>query len=398
MSTFLKSLAIAATLLAASPAAALDLSAEIATNGIQGTITTLESLSREKTPEELFTLGGLHFLGALETALQARWRVGVSESLAILPVMRLTVPPNPTPAPLDPAFVTSLFTDLSARMDAARTPLQAIPAGADFGVEIDFADLWFDIDANGTRGEGEDAATVLGPILMGWQWDSRDPATPLPVVRFDAADAAWLAAYTHLLQGISNTILAYDPTDAIARVLAANAAMQPMAQQSEYFDIGTFVDTSAMLIGALEQEPDAARLATAHAHFLHMIAENRRFWTLVVKETDNAREWVPNDNQQSALGIALPPGTGSTWMAVLSDGEALLNGKALIPYWRVADGRGINLRRLFLEPGPIDLIGWFQGFAAVPYLEEGRTITGQNWMAFEQMMAGDTVLMTLFLN
>jgi hypothetical protein len=129
-----------------------------------------------------------------------------------------------------------------------------------------------------------------------------------------------------------------------------------------------------------------------------MIAENRRFWGLVVQETDNDREWVPNDAQTSALGLTLPPGTGQMWMAVLADGEALLNGKALVPYWRAAEGRGINLQRLFTEPAPVDLIGWVQGYAAVPYLEQGRTVSADSWQAFEQMLGGDALLFTLFLN
>lgn len=398
MTRFLPATLLAATLCGTAAAHAIEISDEIATRGIQGTITLLEQLSRQHTPDEQFALGGLHFLGAIEGALQARWQVGVSESLAFLPILRLTVPPNPTPAPLNPAFVTTLFTTVATNMDSARTPLLAIPPAADFALEINLADIWFDIDADGTRGAGEDAGAVLGPMLLGWQWDSRDPTTPLPVVRFDTADAAWLIAYTHLLHGISDTIIAYDPTAAITRVFDANAAMGPATAPNQHFDADTFVDAAATIIGALDQQPDTARLASAHAHFLQMIGANRRFWALVLSETDNAQEWLPNDAQQSALGITLPPGTGALWMGVLADGESLLNGKALIPYWRTTDARGINLKRIFLEPAPVDLVGWVQGYAAIPYLEPGRSISSQNWRSFEGMMAGDALLMTVFLN
>jgi hypothetical protein len=398
MFRYLKSAVLTAALLAATPGFAFDISDEIGKQGIQPTLTMIESLSRIHTPEEKFAQGGLEFLRAVEIGLQTRWRLGVNDSLGILPILRLPVPENPNPAPTDPAFVATFFTEVAARMEAARLPLEEIAATDDFALVIDLADLWFDVNADSARNPGEDASAILGPMLMGWQWDARDPATPLPVVRFDTADAAWLMAYTHLLQGISETVLAYDPTAAITRVFEANAAMGAVSDTADYFDLGRFADSTAIVIGALEQEPDKPRLAAAHAHFLQMIAENRRFWGAVLLETDNDREWLPNDAQQSALGLTLPPGTGQLWMGVLSDGEALLNGKALIPYWRAAEGRGINLRRMFLEPAPIDLMGWVQGYAALPYLEEGRAVSADNWRRFETLMFSDTLLMAVFLN
>jgi hypothetical protein len=320
--------------------------------------------------------------------------------MMMLPVMRLPIPENPTPRAVDPGMVSAVFTDISARMDAARLPLSQIPAGSDFAVEVAFSDIWFDIDANGSRDAGEDAAAILGPMFFGWEWDSRDPQLPLPIIRFDAADAAWLAAYTHLMQGTSDLVLAYDPTAAITRLIDTRAALgiAPGQTLSDYYEIDIFADVLSVITGALDQPPDAARLTAAHGHYLAMVTENRRFWTLVNAETDNAQEWVPNDRQQSAMGIPLPPGTGDRWLAVLSDAEAMLQGTALIPYWRADATHGINLGRMFTDPAPIDLIGWFQGYAAVPYLEQGRIVSAQNWTAFEQMMEGQSLLFTLYLN
>jgi hypothetical protein len=393
-----------ATILLAAPATAQSVSEAIREDGITATLAEMEAfqqgLSSLPRPEDQFTIASLHFLAAIEAALQARWRAGVADNLIFLPIMRLPIPENPNPEPFDPALVTTLFADISARMEESRGWLSAIPADADFAVEVDFADVWFDINANGTRDNGEDMAATLGPMLMGWQWDARDPATPLPTVRFDAADAAWLAAYTHLLSGISDTVVAYDPTTAMARMQDARVALgiAPGVVDFDYYGLEEASDYISVIMGALDQQPDAARLQSAHAHFLQMIAENRRFWGMVVQETDNAQEWIPNDTQTSALGLTLPPGTGAMWMAVLSDGEALLNGKALIPYWRAAEGHGVNLKRMFSEPAPIDLIGWVQGYAAVRYLEQGRTVSADSWRAFEQMLGGDALLFTLFLN
>jgi hypothetical protein len=219
-------------------------------------------------------------------------------------------------------------------MEAARAALTGL-ADRPFALEIRLADLWFDINTNGTRDEGEDIAAVAGLTLGG----GRMIGTPVadPVIRFDSADAAWLSAYTHFLSGFVSTALAYDPEPAIQRVMDSSAALYalwgdtppPNAMDMMF---GRQVDRIAMVLFALSKTPDKALALDAHRHFLAMITENRRFWALVEAETDNDREWVPNDRQVSGLGFNMPPGTGARWQAVLADAEALLTGEALIPH------------------------------------------------------------------
>ncbi len=398
----------AALLLIAAPAAAQTLTADIGQNGISATLAALEAAA-DPTPETLFALGGLRFLAAIESTFQLQWQTGMDQATGGmgdqlgLPFLRLPLPPNPAPDPFRGAMVTELFANVITGMEAARADLARLPPEADFGVEIAFADLWFDVNANQTRDEGEDAAAILGPQLMGWQWADRDPAQPLPTIRFDSADAAWLGAYTHLLSGISSAILAYDPATAIDRVLAARISLgiRPPSQSQEFnFDasFGSFMDAFAMVEGALNQPPNVERARSAKLHFLSMVTENRRFWQSVALEKDNSSEWIPNDSQTSALGFTLPPGTGDTWLAVLSDGEALLTGRVLIPYWRGVDGQGINLGKLFDDPRPVSVTGWLQGWAAVPYLEPGPAVDNTNLRMFEEMMLGNAGLMMVFLN
>ena len=158
------------------------------------------------------------------------------------------------------------------------------------------------------------------------------------------------------------------------------------------------VDLIAIVIATLQQTPDAARMTSAQAHFLAMIADNRRFWAAVALETDNAAEWLPNDKQQSALGVTLPPGTGAVWLAVLNDAEGLLKGTKLAPYWRQEGAAGVNIAKIFTDPRPADLAGWIQGWAAMPYLEKGPLVSAQNWSAFEQMMGGEAMMLSFYLN
>ena len=267
-------------------------------------------------------------------------------------------------------------------------------------MEIRLADLWFDVNADGTRTPDEDLMQLLGPSLMGWRWFDRDPATAAPVIRFDRADAAWLSAYTHLLEGVANIVLAYDPTDALTRAAATRDGMAALSppEVSEYDMFAPGLDALWVILTALDQQPDAARLTAARDHFLSMIAENRSFWTAVETETDDAAEWLPNARQTSALGLTLPPETGTTWRAVLADGEALLQGEKLIPYWRLGEGAGVNLGRMFTEPAPIDIKDWIQGAGALPYLEQGETVSAESWRSFEAMMGGDAMLMSVWLN
>jgi len=394
---------VLATLLALAPSpGAAQISDEIGRTGLGPTEARLAALATPSDADR-FALGGVRFLRAVERSLQLRWQVGLTDQMQMLPFLRLPLAENPAPQPFDPDMIATLFRDVSAGMDGAREPLSAISDTSDFGLEIALADLWFDVNANGARDAGEDMLEIAGPMILGWRWLDRDPATPAPVIRFDVADAAWLSAYTHLLGGIGDVVLAYDPTAAIAKTLEAKIAMQTLrSTPPDIFamdqSFGEFVDMAAIVLDTLNQTPDAARATSAHAHFLAMVADNRRFWAQVATETDNDAEWLPNDAQQSALGIVVPPGTGPAWLAVLDDAEALLTGARLAPYWRLDAKAGINVGAMFTDARPIDVAGWVQGVDALPYMQRGQVVDAASWTAFESLMAGEAMLFTLFLN
>ncbi|WP_343116630.1 hypothetical protein [Ostreiculturibacter nitratireducens] len=389
-------------LIAAQPAfAQSEISAQISAEGLEAVRTRLAEMA-EPSDAERFALGGVTFLRAIEVSLQERWRVGLNTRYTEIPVLRLPVPDNPAPDPFEPAFVRDLFADVAEDMAAARDALAEVPEESDFGLEIALSDLWFDIDMDGVRGEREGLMEVAGLALMGARALGRVELQDV-VVRFDVADVPWLVAYTHFISGVSEAVLAYDPTDAVADVIAVKdglAALDTELPPSNAMDMefGFFVDRLAMVWHALRSEPDQDHAAAAHAHFLEMIDENRRFWRLVAAETDDDREWLPNDMQKAALGFEVPEGTGAVWQGVLDDAEGLLNGEKLIPYWRLDRGAGLNLKRMFLEPRPVDLVDWIQGAGALPYAEKGVRVTGDNWFRFEQMFRGDALLFVVFLN
>jgi hypothetical protein len=398
----MRALALSLSLaLTALPAMAQTISDEIGATGLVATEARLAALPAP-TDADRFALAGVRFLGAVEAALHQRWTMGLLPNLSGMPFFSLPIPDNPNPPPFRPESFAELFRNTADRMPGVSEPLAAISDTSDFTLEIDLADLWFDIDASGSRTKGEDALDVIGPMLLGWQWTERDPATPVPVVRFDVADAAWLSAYSHFVAGFGNMLLAYDPTAAITDIGSARAQIDALRGEPRGdLMLGMYsewIDIAAIVLRALDQTPDAVRARTAQAEYLAMIDDNRTFWRRAAAETDNDREWIPNATQTAALGFTLPPDTSVVWQAVLGDAEAVLRGTRLVPYLWLGDNAGVNVARLFTDPRPIDVASWIQGIGALPYLEKGSLISPQNFIIFTEMMQGNAMLYMVMLN
>lgn len=390
-------------LLSAAPAHAETLSAEIGTKGLAATETRLAGLGAP-TEDETLALGAVQFLRAIEGSFQTRWAYGLTDRSDFLPLLRLPLADNPAPQPFDPTVIARIFTDAETGLASAITTFATLPDTSAAALELNIGDIWFDVNANTSREPGEGMADIIGTFTMGISPAEAGMEPPaLPTVRFDVADAAWATAYAHLLSGVANAVLAYDPSEPIGRILQARMALQEFGPAQPSFITGSDqipdeVDMIAMILAALDQQPDAARAARSHGHFLAMIDHNRRFWNMVEAETDNDREWLPNARQTAALGVTLPPETGPQWLAVLSDAEALLKGEKLIPYWRTGDLGGVNLQKLFLDPRPVDVAGWIQGWSAVPYVQKGPLVSDENWNRFSDMMLGDAMLFAIWLN
>jgi hypothetical protein len=113
-------------------------------------------------------------------------------------------------------------------------------------------------------------------------------------------------------------------------------------------------------------------------HLKTVIALSRKSWNAIEAETDDDREWLPGPRQtQSFTGMFVDADQVAAWRAMLDETEALLDGRKLVPHWRLE--RGINLRRVFDEPQPFDIVLWITGPAALPYLESGPVTTREEW-------------------
>lgn len=392
---------VVAALFLSGPAQALepeDISGAFAAHGIAAVEAELAALP-EPTPTQAAALGTARFLRAIEITLQTRWRHGLNAAQTELPVLRLPVANNPAPEPAGPDLVATIFSDLLDDLAGARAPLAEIEDGDAVRLPITFTDLWFDIDTNGVRERGEDLVTVAALTLTGQPMLMSDA----PTATFDTADAAWLLAYTHFLAAFAELVLSIDPTTQIDRFATARDEMDALAADTNYrnaidMQFGQQVDRAAIILSAIQGQPDPVHTRAAKSHLLEMIAANRTLWARVTAETDNEGEWIPNATQTQVLGLEVPPETGPRWLAVLDDAEALLTGAALVPHWRLREGAGINLARFLDDPAPIDPVGWMHGAALLPYSEEGRRVSPENWIFFQRMVQGDALLFVVFLN
>jgi hypothetical protein len=86
----------------------------------------------------------------------------------------------------------------------------------------------------------------------------------------------------------------------------------------------------------------------------------------------------------------------AAWYQVLDEADAILDGEKLVPHWRLR--QGINLRRVFEEPQPFDLVLWITGPAALPYLEDGPVSTSEEWARMIEAFEGSFGLFALWVN
>lgn len=371
----------------------------LATNGLAAADSALTA--RQQTPETAFQLGGVRFLRAFEAMLQVRYE-SYAGDVPFLPFMRTPLPGNPS-AKLDPAFLEKAMTRALAHLREADAALRPAVDG-EFATELPLDAVWLDIDRDGKRAEWESLRALLGEMGAQADWESFDGK-----IRFDTADAEWLAAYVHLAAGMSELVLSLDPTPAIKTVYEGRLKLEQAGATAMTDPVmgmvdTDFIDQAAAVLLVMDGKPDAARTRQALAHFAGMIAHNRKFWPEMMAETDNDHEWLPNPQQTSPFGIAITPEVAQSWQAVLVDIEDLLEGRTLIPYWRAppsADGItgvGVNLKKMLTDPGDMNIVLLLQGAAVAPYLEKGKLAQMAAWDQFTAMTRGDGLLMALILN
>ena len=140
-------------------------------------------------------------------------------------------------------------------------------------------------------------------------------------------------------------------------------------------------------------------MASALGHLESMVKLSRESWTSYLAETDNDHEWIPNPGQDTVMpGGKVTPEMVAGWTGFLNETDAILAGKTLLPFWRDAQNKGINLRRVFTEPTELDLVLWAQGTAAAPYLEAGPVTDREVWIRLLRVFRGEFIGFALWFN
>jgi hypothetical protein len=369
-----------------------------------------------------------------------------------VPFLRMPIPDNPAPEPVTYDGLRAVLEEFVADLAEAERTLAGVPA-EQFQLELRVPLVRLDFDGDG-EGAPEDSAgalflAVTGVDLVSAEW--ADWATEVadgsvPPFGLDDSDVPWLQAYCHLLSALGQFVLAHDwetafdltlhdafpagsmPSSGIVaeerRILEAlgpevadydweqdGASVQGYGEWLESPEGQAFTAwsaaSSAIEWGGIADlvafahlmrwpvvEPD--RMGAAREHLLTMVALSRENWRRILAETDDNREWVPGPHQTVLFEtVRITDETVAGWQMFLDEFEALLEGRRLIPHWRVAHGRGINLRRMFEEPGTFDPWLIAQGSAILPYLEDGETVSPET--AFTILMLTEGGLLRYFV-
>lgn len=459
-----------------------------------------------------FETGAFQTFRAVETLFQDFYTHGIGTGLTQFIGLSLRGLPRTDREPPDPDQFRRSVIAFTLALDEARETLAKTDAETATPFVLDINALWFDVNSNGLREQNESVAFILRRTLLRQRPSGEVFDAPLDV-RFDAADHAWLVAYTHVLSAGAETVLAFDPTPVFADLLEAREMLQNLpeipyaidvaaieariaqlkAEQEELDEalgrlsmsqkdlretINTLKETIAntstpadktalenqvsdlkdelqalspevrqlntelsflrvqiraaefklpvgddpvrqrqtdrralqvaqlseeidavyALLEVLRQPPDATHVKKLEMHLRAMLEHNRLFWSAVVKETDDDREWIPNAGQTSAIGLTVPTGTADAWQTLLSDAEAVLDGRLLIPHPLLAPDTGIDLSAWFENPSALDPVGWVHGRDAYPYLAKGPRIDPESWFAFQRQTFGNGFAFALFFN
>jgi hypothetical protein len=362
-----------------------------------------------------FGLGVVQFMRAVERLGQSVHRyggMGSTNRLArILPFVRLPVPDNPDPAEVSYADVRGMIAAFLADVAAAEKTLAAIK-NDDVTLPLRFGLVRLDLDGDGKAADSEALWRIVAAI--GGQRDVPDEAVRAAAagfsIRFDRGDAYWLEGYCHLLSAVGEYALAHD-MEASFDVLAPHVFAKPKVRQlpqdmfRDHFGGGWFSNTDqiADFIAAIHEwhfdvvEP--ARTASALRHLEEVLRISRLSWKAIEAETDDDREWIPNPKQSGVIpGLAVSGEMIAGWHEFLDEADAILAGRRLVPHWRLAEGRGINLRRVFLEPKKMDLVRWLQGAAIVPYVERGECTDPETWRRIQRSFRGQFIGFAIWFN
>lgn len=312
--------------------------------------------------------------------------------LSFFPILRLPVPNNPQPQPVTYTEARNILQNLLNDLTTVKNTLEPIKDNK-VKLPLRIGLTRMDFNANGKLEPNESFWKTLS-LLTGIQ--ANEKAAQNFAIAFDAGDVVWLRGYSNLLSAMTQVVLAHDESklfDSAAHlVFAKPQTPYPfLAAGTGAFDFGNFDLSDIVAFIHLINFPvvEPQRLTSGLQNLQNVTALSRQSWKLILAETDNDREWLPNPRQKGVIPNArVTQPMIDNWLAFMNETDVLLAGKKLVPFWRKREVKGINLNKVFTQPSSFDLVLWVQGTAAAPYLETGtKTDTGV-WQRLMQVFRG----------
>jgi hypothetical protein len=346
-------------------------------------------------------LAVIRFLQAVEQLSQGLYKYGLKSPESFMaPVVRLPVPANPNPEPITYDDFRELLATYVADLALAEETLAGVTS-SDVKLVLDLTKIRYDANGDGSVDDDERFIAVIQRVT-----GITDQDLPASLsFAFDLGDARWLQGYCHVLMAFGEFFLAHDWRESFdVSFFHFFPAMESPFRDALIPPSGSSNDQiapAADLISFLHirwpvSEPE--RLAAVRTHLKRTIALSRESWDAILAETDDDQEWIPNPDQTNRFASVLPVSAEriAAWQDVLDEAEAILDGEKLIPHWRFP--QGINLRRVFEEPQPFDLVLWITGPAALPYLEDGLISTPEEWEQLTRAFGENFGLFAVWVN
>lgn len=352
-----------------------------------------------------FELGVVQVIRSVERLAQSLHGYGLQGARSAPPFLRLPVPPNPEPEPVTYAKLRKVYERLLEDLSRAQETLEQV-GDAEVRLPLHFGLIRLDLNGDGKADADETLWKIYARITRQERRITDEQAEEF-VIAFDRGDVYWLRGYCHLLMGLDEFILAHDWQKAFertAQLFFANPEtphkfLQETPQGQRGLASPWIADAIALihLIDFPVEEPQ--RMKSALGHLQAMIEMSRKSWKAIEAERDDDHEWIPNPRQTGVIpGVRVTEEMVAAWREFLDEAEAILQGKKLVPHWRIADGRGVNLRRIFTEPRRFDLVLWVQGSAAGPYLEKGPLTQPDFWGRLRRTFRGQFVGFAVWFN
>jgi hypothetical protein len=336
-----------------------------------------------------FGLGVLIFLDAVAHLKQSLFHYGLrshSEISADLPFTRLQVAVNPAPALFSYQDARKLVEDFQkGLLDADRN--LALIKSPDVKLPLHFGMIKLNFKDEKHPDGGESLWTVYSRLTN--NQNIEEETAKAFYIKFDRGDVHWLRGYCNLLSACCDMYLAYDSkalfehtahiffkkVDSPYKFLTGGKRVHGIGREDlDVVDAIAFIHLINFRISKPEKMHDALH------HLEMVVAQSRESWKFIMAETGDDHEWLPNPRQTGVIpGMQVTDEMVTSWAKIMDQSEKLLKGKELIPFWRGTHDSGVNLRKVFLEPGDFDLVLWVQGTDAMPYLETGTLSDGDIW-------------------